>query len=73
MAHTCDPSYSGDKDQGDHGSKPAQAKSSRDPISKKPVLQKTTGGVVQMVESLLSNHEALSSNPSTAKKKRDTK
>jgi hypothetical protein len=28
VAHTCNPSYSGGRDQEDHGSKPAQAKSS---------------------------------------------
>jgi hypothetical protein len=31
----CNPSYSGGRDQEDRGLKPAQAKSSRDPISKK--------------------------------------
>jgi hypothetical protein len=34
VAHTCHPSYSGGRDQEDHGSKPAWANSSRDPISK---------------------------------------
>jgi hypothetical protein len=34
MAHTCNPSYSGGRDQKDHGSKLAWANSSRDPISK---------------------------------------
>jgi hypothetical protein len=42
------PSYSGDKDQEDHGSKPACAKSSQDPISKKNPSQKNrTGRVAQ--------------------------
>jgi hypothetical protein len=36
VAHTCNPSYSGSTDQEDHGSKPAQANSLRDPISKIP-------------------------------------
>jgi hypothetical protein len=35
VAHTCNPGYSGDRDQEDHSSKPAQANSPRDPISKK--------------------------------------
>jgi hypothetical protein len=33
VAHSC--SYSGGRDQKDHSLKPAQANSSRDPISKK--------------------------------------
>jgi hypothetical protein len=36
VAHTCNLSYSGGRDQEDHGSKPAQANSSRDPILKIP-------------------------------------
>jgi hypothetical protein len=35
MAYACNPSYSGGRDQEDLGSKPAWAKSSQDPISKK--------------------------------------
>jgi hypothetical protein len=34
VAHTCNPGYSGSRDQEHHGSKPAQANSSQDPISK---------------------------------------
>jgi hypothetical protein len=34
VAHACNPSYLGGRDQDDHGWKPAQANSSRDPISK---------------------------------------
>jgi hypothetical protein len=34
VVHTCNPSYSGGRDQEDHSSKPAQANSSWDPISK---------------------------------------
>jgi hypothetical protein len=58
VALTCKPSYSGGRDQKDRGSKPAQANSLRDPISKKgwwsgtrcrtwlqtPVPQKGSGG-----------------------------
>jgi hypothetical protein len=61
VAHACNLSYSVGRDQEDHGSKPAQANSSRDPISKKP-FTKTAGAVAQGV--------GLSSNPSTAKKKK---
>jgi hypothetical protein len=35
MAHTCNPNYSGGRDQEDQGLKPAWANSSRDPISGK--------------------------------------
>jgi hypothetical protein len=48
VAHTCNPSYSGSRDQEDHGSKPAWANSSRDPISKNP-SQKRAGGATQVV------------------------
>jgi hypothetical protein len=34
VAHTCNPSYSGGRDQEARDSKPAQANSSQDPISK---------------------------------------
>jgi hypothetical protein len=39
VAHTCNPSYSGGRDQEDHSSKPAQANSSQDPISKIPITK----------------------------------
>jgi hypothetical protein len=39
-AHTCNPSYSGGRDQEDCSSKPVQENSSRDPISKKPFTRK---------------------------------
>jgi hypothetical protein len=32
VAHTCNPSYSGGRDQEDHGSKPARANSSQAPL-----------------------------------------
>jgi hypothetical protein len=34
VAHTCNPSYSGGRDQEDNDLKPARANSSRDPILK---------------------------------------
>jgi hypothetical protein len=39
-AHTCNPSYSGGRDQEDPGSKPACAEKSRDPILKTPNTKK---------------------------------
>jgi hypothetical protein len=40
VAHTCNPSYSGGRDQEDHGLKPDWANSPRDPIFKKPITKK---------------------------------
>jgi hypothetical protein len=37
VAHACNPSYSGGRDQEDHVPKPAQANSLQDPISKRVV------------------------------------
>jgi hypothetical protein len=48
VAHTYNPSYSGGRYQEDSSSKPAQANSSRDPISKIPNT-KQGHGVVQVV------------------------
>jgi hypothetical protein len=48
VAYTWNCSYSGGRDQEDTSSKPAQANSSQDPISKKK-SQKRTGGVTQGV------------------------
>jgi hypothetical protein len=65
VAHICNPSYSGGRDQKDHssrGSKPARTNSSGDPISKKPI---TKTGLSEWLKL-----KALSSNPSTAKKKK---
>jgi hypothetical protein len=61
VAHTFNPSYSGSRDQKDSSSKPNQAKSSRDPISKKIHHKK---GLMEWLKM-----QALSSNSSTAKKK----
>jgi hypothetical protein len=38
--HTCNPSYSGGRDEGDCSSKSAWANSSKDPIWKKPITNK---------------------------------
>jgi hypothetical protein len=39
-SHTCNPSFSGGRDQKDQGSNPAWANSWRDPILKKPNTKK---------------------------------
>jgi hypothetical protein len=48
LAHTCNPSNSGSRDQEDYRLKPALANSSEDPISKNP-SQKRADGVAQGV------------------------
>jgi hypothetical protein len=40
VAHTYNPSYSGGRDQEDHGSKPAWGNNLRDPILKKHCIKK---------------------------------
>jgi hypothetical protein len=40
VPHACNPSYSGGRDQENHGSKPAQENSWKDPISKKLITKK---------------------------------
>jgi hypothetical protein len=50
VAHACNPSYSGGRDQEDHSSKPAWANRLQDAILKKPITKekiKRAGGVVQ--------------------------
>jgi hypothetical protein len=42
IAHACNPSYSGDRDQEDHGLSTAWANRLRDPVSKNPP-QKSAG------------------------------
>jgi hypothetical protein len=49
MAHTCNPRYSGGRDQEDYGSKPALANNSQSPISKNPTQNKARG-VAQIVQ-----------------------
>jgi hypothetical protein len=61
VTHVCNPSYSGGRDHEDCGSKPARGNSSQDPISKKPFIKTGLVGWLKV--------EALSSNPSTAKKR----
>jgi hypothetical protein len=64
-AHTCNPSYSGGRDQEDLGSKPVWANGFERPYLKKTHHKK---GLVEWLKV-----KALSSNTSTAKKKRKRK
>jgi hypothetical protein len=61
VAHACNPSYSGGRDQEDHGLKPIWANSSHDHLEK-PF---TKIGLVEWIKV-----KALSSSPSTTKKKK---
>jgi hypothetical protein len=60
VAHTCNPSYSGGRNQEGHSLKPARANTSRDRILKTLI---TKGGLVELLKV-----KALNLNPSTAKK-----
>jgi hypothetical protein len=66
VAHACNPSYLGGRDQEDQGSKPVQriVRETVSCVSKNPIT-KRAGGVAQV--------KALSSNPSTAKTKQNNK
>jgi hypothetical protein len=59
VAHVYNPRYSGGRDEEDHRSKPAQANSSRDTISKKSITH-TKKRLVEWLKVL-----TLSSSPST--------
>jgi hypothetical protein len=62
VAHTCNPSYSGGRDQKDRGSKPAWANSSVRPYLEKPFTKIGLGEWLKV--------KAVSSSPSTEKKKK---
>jgi hypothetical protein len=62
VACTYTPSYLGGRDQEDHGSKPAQANSLKDPILKKHITKK---GLVEWLKM-----KALRSSPITTKKEK---
>jgi hypothetical protein len=62
MVHTCNPSYSGGRDQEDRGSKPARANSSHETLSRKTQHKK---GLLEWLTGL-----ALRLNPSPTKKKK---
>jgi hypothetical protein len=55
VAHTCNPSYSGDRDQEACGLKPAQANSLRDPFLKKIITKQRAGGVAHAVSACLAS------------------
>jgi hypothetical protein len=69
VAHAYNPSYSGGRDQEDHGSKPAQTNISQDSISI-IATQKRAGAVAQVVEHLPSKCEALEFKPNTSPPKK---
>jgi hypothetical protein len=75
VGHAYNPSYSGGRDQEDCSSRPTQANSSRDPISKiynigKKKKPRGDRSMTLVTECLLSKCKTLSSNPSTIKKKK---
>jgi hypothetical protein len=70
VAHACNPSYSGGRDQEDHSSKPALGKQFSRPYLEKNPSYKRTDEVSPAVSMPDWQHEALSSNPSAAKKKK---
>jgi hypothetical protein len=47
VAHTCNPGYSGGRDQEDQGLKPDRGNSSKDPILKKTLHKNGADGVAQ--------------------------
>jgi hypothetical protein len=63
VASSCNPSYSGGRDQEDPSLKPALAKVPKIPSQKYPTPKRV--GRVAQVTKHLPKHEALSSNPST--------
>jgi hypothetical protein len=65
VTHTCNPSYSGGRDQDNCGLKPSQANSSMRPYLEKPF---TKIGLVEWLKV-----KAMSSSPSTTKKKKERK
>jgi hypothetical protein len=76
VAHTCNPGYSGGRQC---GSKPAQANSSQDPISKKTPSQKRAGAAAQdagsefKTPSRQKKNSCLQKNPTSANEKKQGK
>jgi hypothetical protein len=70
VAHTRNPNYLGGWDHEGHSSRPAWTNNSQDPVSK-ITRAKWTGGVAQVLECPLCKCEALSSNRSSEKKKKN--
>jgi hypothetical protein len=73
VAHACNPSYPGGRDQEDHSFWPAQTNSSLETLSCKYPTQKRAGKVAQVVEHLSSKCETLNSNPPKKTKKQKKK
>jgi hypothetical protein len=65
VAHTCNPSYSGGRDQDDCDLRSVQEK--LQDLTWKISKEKKDWGVIQVVELLPSKHEVLSSNPTLPK------
>jgi hypothetical protein len=65
VAYTCNPSYLGGRDQEDHGSRSAQERWGDLTLK----IPNTKAGLAEWLKCLSSKCEALSSNPSTEKKK----
>jgi hypothetical protein len=77
VIHTCNPRYSGGRDQEDQSLKPAPGGVGGEqflrPYLENIPTQRRTGRVVQVVERLPSKHEALNSSSSTIKKNNKNK
>jgi hypothetical protein len=77
VAHACNPSYSGGRDQEDYSLRPVWAKKKkkrereRETVSKIPNTQKKSWWSGSSCRALLSNCEGLGSNPSTVKNKKE--
>jgi hypothetical protein len=70
VAHACNPSYSGGKDQEDHSSKPAQANSSKNPILKKNQHKKGLAEWLSSKNACLASIETLSATKQEKGKKK---
>jgi hypothetical protein len=70
VAHACNPTYLGDRDQDGDSIHSGQTVLETSP--RKYPAQKRAGRMVQVIEHQPTKHEALSSSPGTAKKKKRT-
>jgi hypothetical protein len=71
VAHACNTSYLGDRDQEDLWFEASQ--NNRETLFQKYPTQRGAGGVAQVVECLPNKYKVLSLNPSAAKKKKKKK
>jgi hypothetical protein len=67
VAHACNPSSSGGRDQEDCGLRPTEIKS--ETLSQKYSTQKRASGVAEVVKCLSSKYETLEFKPSKTKKR----